>query len=368
MALSRSLNGLAITTEPPAEQLDAYRRSLELRLKLADEISEDPDLLHGLSESFLNLGSFLWRTGHQEEALNLVRHSIDYGRAGLARRPHDLEFALDLGVSYSEAATFYWQLGRRDEALAISSEGVEFQRKLSADNPDVRSYRYSLANALGLHGQYLRELGRTDGAVSSNRRAAEILETMRDPDAGALATAAFCRSRVAGWLAGTAAPQDFKSWPETARREADLWIADLRAAADRGFRRADLVRASPDMKPLLVRDDVKSLLAEMERPRAEPAPAKAEAPAATARAPSPLDQPGQLEEDRLLGEVAIGLLVGDEGKPDKLRSRLEAILARIEARRKSTPDSPALEASARSIRARISKLLDSSFPTDPFVR
>jgi serine/threonine-protein kinase len=52
MALSRSLNGLALTTEPAAEQLDAYRRSLELRLKLADEIPEDPDLLHGLSESF----------------------------------------------------------------------------------------------------------------------------------------------------------------------------------------------------------------------------------------------------------------------------------------------------------------------------
>jgi hypothetical protein len=106
----------------------------------------------------------------------------------------------------------------------------------------------------------------------------------------------------------------------------------------------------------------------MEQPRAEPAPAKADATAATVRAPSPLDQPGQLEEDRLLGKVAIGLLVGDKGKPNEVRSRLVAILAQIEARRRSAPDSPAWEASARSIRARILNLLDSSFPTDPFVR
>jgi serine/threonine-protein kinase len=256
MALSRSLNGLAISTEPEAEVRDAYRRSLDLRLTLADEIPEDPDLLHGLSESFLNLGSLLWRSEHREEALELTKHSIDYGRAGLARRPHDLEFALDLGVGYSEAASFYWQLGRRDETLAISSDGVEFHRMLSADNPDVRFYRDALANALGAHGQYLRELGRTDAAVSSYRRGAEIMETMPDPDANALAAAAFYRSRVAGLLAGTTAPRDFKSWPEAARREADLWIVDLRAAADRGFRRADLVRANPDTKPLLVRDDV----------------------------------------------------------------------------------------------------------------
>ncbi len=55
MALSRSLNGLAITSRSAPSVRDAYRRSMELRLKLADEIPEDPDLLHGLSESFLNL-------------------------------------------------------------------------------------------------------------------------------------------------------------------------------------------------------------------------------------------------------------------------------------------------------------------------
>ena len=147
MALSRSLNGLAITTDSRAEQLDAYRRSLELRLKLADEIPDDPDLLHGLSESFLNLGTMRWNDGHREEAAELTMHAIEYGRAGLARRGHDLEFALDLGTGYKEATGFCWTLNRRDEALAISAENVDFHHKLSSDNPDVPAYRFALANS-----------------------------------------------------------------------------------------------------------------------------------------------------------------------------------------------------------------------------
>jgi len=358
MALSRSFNGVALTTSVDA-QLDAYRRSLELRLKLAEEIPEDPDLLHGLSESLLNLGFQLWAGGHREEAFELAKHSIDYGRAGLARRPHDLEFATDLGSSYSAAASFSWQPGRRDEALAISAEGVAYLRKLSADNPDVRSYRDALANALGAHGAYLGDLGRTEQAVSFGREAAEMLETKPDPDVGALATASFYRARLAALLAGDSGVQDAKSWPEAARHEADIAIADLKGAVARGFRRPGFVRTNPVLKSLLSRDDVQSLLAEMERPPAKPSPAKAKAEptAAPAAVASPLHEPGRLEEDRLLGELTIGLLQGESGEPDQARARLQTMLARIDARRNAGPDSPALKASAQSIRVMVGKQL-----------
>ena len=334
MALSRSLNGLAISTDAGPEVRDAYRRSLELRLKLADEIPEDPDLLHGLGESFLNMGGVLWNDGHRDEAVELTTHAIGYGRAAVARRPHDLEFASDLSGTYSNGAAYLWQLGRRDAALALSAEGIAFLRKLSAENPDVGSYRDTLANAIAARGRYLGELGRTE-AVSSAREAAEILETKPDPDADALATAAFYRIHIAVGLAGDAAAREFPSWPEAARREADLAVADLKASVARGFRQADIVRGDASFKSLLTRDDVKSLLAEMDRLRAMPATVKPEAPVVAARTPSPLDQPDRLQEDRFLGELAIGLLSGDDGTPGQTRARLEAMLGRIEARRKS---------------------------------
>ena len=162
----------------------------------------------------------------------------------------------------------------------------------------------------------------------------------RTPTPWALATAAFYRGRVAGLLAGDSAVREFSSWPESARREADLAVADLRASVARGFRRADIVRRDEFFKSLATRDDVKSLLAEMERPAAKTA--KAEAPASAPRVPSPLDHPGRLEEDRFLGELTIGLLAVDDRKTNQGQSHLEAMLARVEARRKSGPGSPAL--------------------------
>jgi tRNA A-37 threonylcarbamoyl transferase component Bud32/tetratricopeptide (TPR) repeat protein len=363
MALSRSLNGLAISSTVAAEIRDAYRRSLELRLKLADEIPEDPDLLHGLCESFLNVGIVIWNDGHREECVALLKPAIDYGRAAVARRPHDLEFASDLSAAYSSGASYFWQLGRGDEALALSGESVAFVRKLSADNPDVRSYRDALANAMGDYGQYLQELGRTDEAVSYRRQASEVLETKPDPDAGALATAAFYRARLAWLLAGESAERGITSWPEASRREADQAIADLRASVALGFRRAEIIRADVHFKALMTRDDLRALLVEMERPAANPQPAPA-----PARARSPLDQPGRLDHDRFLGQATIGLLQGDNATADEVRARLEAALARIEARLKSVPRSPALEAAARSIRMKFSAGLDAAFPSDPFAR
>ena len=67
---------------------------------------------------------------------------------------------------------------------------------------------------------------------------------------------------------------------------------------------------------MMIRDDLKALLAEMERPAVNPRPAPAAAPS-TAPAPSPLDRPGRLDEDRFLGEVTISLLLGDKGKPTR---------------------------------------------------
>ena len=240
LALSRSLNGLAISGAPADEKRDAYRRSLELRLKLADEIPEDPDLLHGLGESFVNVGILLWNDGHREESVALVKRSIDYSRAAVARRPHDLEFTADLTAAYNNCAGFFWQLGSRAEALALSGDGLALLRKFSADNPDVPAYRNALANAVGMHGKYLMDLGRTDDAVAACRQAAEMMETRPDQNVGFLATAAFYRARVAWLLAGESAPRGLPSWPEPARREVDQAIADVRASVARGLRRADL--------------------------------------------------------------------------------------------------------------------------------
>ena len=324
MALSRSYNGVAVTVGTAAEVLEAYRRSLTLRLNLADELPGDADLLHGLSESFLNLGIQLWNGGHREEAIELVKRSIDYGRAGLARRPYDIEFVTDLGAAYDTATSYYWQQSRRDEALAVLAEGIAFYRKQARENPDIPGYAIALANSVTSRGQYFREMKRSEEAVTAFREAAETIEKMPEPEGGALAAAFRLRTQIAALLLGSAAADDFKSWPEAARREAELGIADMRGSVARGFRRTELFTQDPFAKALLERDDVKTILAEAKRPADLKPPVEAGATAKPAAAPTPLDQPGRLEEDRFLGELSINLLSENNGKRDGSRARSDA--------------------------------------------
>ena len=69
-----------------------------------------------------------------------------------------------------------------------------------------------------------------------------------------------------------------------------------------------------------------------------------------ARLPSPLDQPGRLEEDRLLGELAIALVEGEKGDPGQYTDRLGAILRRMDAQLKPGKASPAIERTLEATR------------------
>ena len=265
----------------------------------------------------------------------------------MARRPHDREFATDLAGSYTETANGAWQIGSREQALSITADGIAYLRKLSAENPDVTSYRGLLANMLAMNGQFFQVLGRNAEAVSFGRQAAETFETSPAADQMTLASAAFSRVRLAALLEPGFATKEIKSWKDEARREADLAVADLRAAAAKGFQGVDLIRRDSGWRPLLAREDVKSLLAEMERPAKEPAASKVQ----TTRQDSPLDRPGRLEDDRFLGELTIGLIDAMIAASDE--SSLDALLVQVEARRKAGNDSPMLAQAARSIQLRI---------------
>ena len=286
--------------------------------------------------------------GHREEALELARHSIEYGRAGLARRPHDLEFATDLLGATPRPPAAPGSSDAATKRLAISADGIAYLRKLSAENPDLPSYRGLLANMLVAHGQYCQLLGRTGEAISFAKQAAEIFESSPDSDLSFLANAAFMRVRLAGQLEPGFATKEFALWNEDARHQADLAVADLRAASAKGFRGAvNVIRGDPAWRPLLAREDVKSILAEMERPSKEPRASIVQ----TSRAASPLDSPGRLEDDRFLGELTIGLIDAIGAASDD--SRLESLLVQVESRRKAGNDSPILAQAARSIQLKI---------------
>lgn len=354
MALSRSWNGIGLVTTGDAQR-DAFSRALALRLNLAGEIADDPDLLHGLNESFQNLFVFLLGGGHSEEALELARRSIEYGRASLARRPHDFEYAFDLNLAYGKAGDTCWKLGFRDEALAILSEWIAFLRKLCRENPEVSVFRNELATTLATHAGWLVELDRGPEAVAWLREAAEVLEANPGPDGANLATAATYRASAAQYLAGPVAAQPIESWPEAARIETDLAVTDLKRAVDLGFRESGVIRQSRDFRPLLDHSDVKALIGQIDHAPAIVGSAAAAPEVVPARLPSPLDQPGRLEEDRILGELAIALVEGETGDPGQYTARLGAILGRMDARVKPGKASPGIERTLEATRLKVCK-------------
>ncbi len=355
MALSRSLNGVGLCASRGPAALPAYRRSLELRLKLAEEIPGDADLLHGLGESFHNLGAQLMTS--PEHALELFKRSIDYCQAALDRRPHDLEFAGDLGASYSSAANLCWFQDRRDEALALYADQVALYRRLASENPDVPLYRMLLVQGMFTNARYLSQAGQTENAMSLFRELAESVESQPESAAATYHFAIASHMLIAEILLGDHADSDIDFWPEPARHEADLAVADLRKSIDRGFHNAAVLRPSLEQSA----HETSRFPRSCRRDGCPAKPSVAQQPADTPHKPplsSPLDHPGRLEEDQFLGELTIGLLENNPGNPTADgTSPLEAMLARVESRMKAGANLPALEAAARALRSKIGERL-----------
>ncbi|QEH31955.1 Serine/threonine-protein kinase pkn5 [Aquisphaera giovannonii] len=356
LGLSRSLNGVGISTRDRDTRYSAFRRSLELRLDLAREIPDDPDLLHGLCESFLNMGNFLADLGRREQALELARRAIDYGMAACALRPHDVEFAADLSGAFAAAESSSGVLGRAGDALRHATERVAFARRLVAENPEVPTYRTHLHDALNAQAHRLAQQNRPDGAREAREAAAAVHETAPSPAGINLARAAAARLHAAKLLAGDRAEGPPEApWPEAARRQLDAAVEDLARAAALGYPVAGFGKTFPEVAPQARRIDLDAV-AERAAALRKTAGAGAPTPSTPAGYESPLHQPGRFELDRLIAEVAADSYARPGAEAENL-DRLRSLLARLDARRAAAADSPGLDAAAASLRMRQGSLL-----------
>ncbi len=328
--LSRSLNGVAISTADREQQRDAYRRSLALRLETAKDLTDDPDLLHGLSESFLNCSVIIRDAGYGEEALELARRGLDYGHAGLARRPHDIEFTMDLGGLYGQIAGYCWNLGREREALELSAEGIGFEVDAVAKNPEVPGFRSYLADVLIKRLNFLRPRRQAAPEADPTRRAdlLAIFETIvwlhesaPQPTKDGLALAAAAHLHRAVLLAGVGAPASPDAWSTEAKEERVLGFVDLDRAKSRGMSEAEFARAYPELRDLL----------EGTRPEKKRSGGRVPGPPTSWPVPrksgtSPLAIPGRFEEDRSCAELVIAILhrLGRDG--EEADRRIQALL------------------------------------------
>ena len=299
-------------------------------------------MLHGLSESFLNLGIVLRQTrassrvARAGQAFDRIRHAPGWhGAPMIVNSPPTW-----LG-SYTQAANGAWQTGSREQAISISADGITYIRKLSAENPDLTSYRGLLANMLADEWSvFSRFLVGPPKPFRSAGRRRRLSRPAQPPTTSSLANAAFSRVRLAALLEPGFATKEFKSWNEDARHQADLAVADLRAASAKGFQghaATSFATIRAGSRSWNARTSSPSWPRWSGQPKSRQPP-RSRPPAID----SPLDRPGRLEDDRFLGELTIGLIDAIAAASDE--SRLEALLVQVEARRKAGNGSPMLRA------------------------
>lgn len=147
-SLARACNILGNTAgmmNQPEQAFLAYQRSMEIRLDLLAQYPNDVELLHGLGESFNNIGLVV---ADSDQRLRLSERSAEFGAAAHRLRPQNVEYATDLTISYYVLSGRYLALNRKQQAIAAFQKGVEHSLLFIRANPAVPAMRERLATTL----------------------------------------------------------------------------------------------------------------------------------------------------------------------------------------------------------------------------
>ncbi len=123
----------------------AYQQSLRIRLALLPDHPDDVELLHGLGESFNNLGLIV---ADDELQLAMFKRSVDYNVLVYRLRPQNVEYASDLAIGYQVTAAQLRAMNRKNEALLYYRDGVDHVLRFIRSNPAVPAMRQQLPGML----------------------------------------------------------------------------------------------------------------------------------------------------------------------------------------------------------------------------
>jgi tetratricopeptide (TPR) repeat protein len=146
LARAYNLMGLASGSLGEGERsFLAYQRSLRIRLKLLPDHPDDVELMHGLAESFNNLGLMI---DDNEQRLAMLERSVEYNVGVNRLRPQNVEYAEDLSVGYLMTAGQLSRMNRKQAAMSSYSKGIDHTLQFIRANPAVPSMRDRLSTML----------------------------------------------------------------------------------------------------------------------------------------------------------------------------------------------------------------------------
>lgn len=316
----------------------AYQRAMQIRLELLEHHPQDVEVLHGLGESFGNIGHLVTDV---EQRLSMTERAMSYGAIAHQLSPQNVEYAIDHALSYLGKGQSLISLNRKPQALESWRNGVEHCLAFIRANPAVPGMRDQLKTLLSHVRYYPYDAAQADEYANVFRAVRTTFAELPRQTAEDHFEWAQVQSDCAQQL--FRARRTFQNRALTSQEDADIaaWrsgsLAALNEALALGLKdtwrlkQDDLladVRTQPTFNELLTKLDA-----------AEKAPA---ATAATGTTPMPdavpIDRSVQVAQDRAAGFMAYGVVETWLTQADLANKSFDEALALRQSLADASPD------------------------------
>lgn len=319
-SLARAYNLLGLSSRHPGDierAFLAYQQSLQIRLSLLPKHQDDVEVLHGLAESFNNLGFYV---SDPEQKLIMLRRSSDYNVTVHSLRPQNVEYASDVGISFGLTTQHLASMGRLKEAVATARQGVGYLLKFIRANPAVPSVRELLASNINRFRYLSIEADLADEYAQVFRDIVETYSLLPNKTAEDFVILARVQSDCV--LEITRAVKTVQKREFTSKEQAEIvalragGVAALRQAVAAGFRDAGRLKGDPQFAALRTEQDFAALLGQIENAGSSP-------PATFTK----IDPLLLLDEDRANGALAMGIIETGLGRIPQATQSLQETMA-----------------------------------------
>jgi tetratricopeptide (TPR) repeat protein len=297
----------------------AYQQALRIRLDLLPDHADDVEILHGLGESFNNIGVSV---GDANLRLLMFRRSADYNATACRLRPLNVEYATDLGIGYGVMASQLSAMGRPTEALRAFHSGITHLLRFAQANPAVPAVRNLLLSTVGRVRALSIEADQADEYAAIFREVRDGYMRLPQTTGEDYYALARVQSDCARQISRAVEARKNRARTDEEQAEIDglrrAALQSLRRAAAAGFKDGKRLEQDPLLAEAHTQAEFRELVAQMDASGKEPGEARTRKAAA--------QQLVRLDQDRLTGLLAFGVVETALNRTEQARQSLDEAL------------------------------------------
>jgi tetratricopeptide (TPR) repeat protein/predicted Ser/Thr protein kinase len=173
-----AIGGLLADTGRLAEAMDSYRRTLEVRQKLADQNPGVPFFRSRLAATQHNMAQAMRKKGDNAEALTLLELACTNSEAAVRADGRAVEYQVFLANHHATIGLVLKETGKLAESRESYGRALAIRRQLANDHPADPGFLDSAANSQFTIGLLEKEMGKPADAMASFEQASVMRERL----------------------------------------------------------------------------------------------------------------------------------------------------------------------------------------------